>query len=79
MADTNAKMIVNGAYHAGTVGALILVNSYVMKRFLKMKPANLNKFDMEDAVKLMANVLGSTMIRDWLEAQGTIPEDIMTG
>ena len=78
MTDTNTKKIVNGAYHAGTISVLMLANSWAMKRFLKMKPANLEKFDAEDVVKLMLSVFGSTMLRDWLVKQGVIPEDIMT-
>ena len=69
--------IINNVYHAGTVSAIMLGNSWAMKRFFKMKSVNLDKIDIKDAVKLTVNILGSTIIRDWLVAQGIIPENIM--
>ena len=78
MADsTNVNMIVNGAYQASVVAGFMLANSWAMKRFLKIKPANLSQLDVEDAGKLILSVMSSTWIRDYLVKQGIIPENII--
>ena len=69
--------IINSAYHATIVGSLMMVNSWGMKKFLKIKPANLSQLDAEDILKLAVSVMSSTMIKDWLVKQGIIPENIM--
>ena len=79
MAETNpnVKMIVNGAYHAATISLGVWANSFVMKKFLKWKPANLSQLDAEDIGKLTLSVFSATMLRDWLVNQGILPDQIM--
>ena len=72
-------MIVNSLYHSGVIGGLIVGNTMLMKKVLKMNPPNLGKLDLEDIGKLSLSVLSATMIRDWLVKQGIIPEDISPG
>ena len=74
MSESN---IVNSAYHAAIVSALMMANSFAMKKFLKMKPANLSQLDAGDVLKLTVSVMSSTMIKDWLVKQGYIPENII--
>ena len=38
--NPNANMIANGAYNASVVAGLMLANSFAMKKFFKIKPAN---------------------------------------
>ena len=69
--------IVNSAYHAAIISTLMMGNSFVMKKFLKMKPANLSQLDAEDVLKLTVSVMSSSLIKDWLVKQGIIPENII--
>jgi hypothetical protein len=78
MGDQNINMFVNSAYHAATISGLMMANSWLMKKFLKMKPANIGQLDAEDIAKLSFSVFSSTLIRDWLVKQKVIPENIMT-
>ena len=75
--NPNVKMIVNGAYHAVTISVGVWANSFVMKKFLKWKPANPSQLDVEDIGKLTLSVFSATMLRDWLVNQNILPEDIM--
>ena len=75
----NVNMLVNGAYQASVVAGIMLANSWAMKRFFKIKPANLSQLDVEDAGKLILSVMGATWIRDYLVKQGIIPENIIDG
>ena len=77
MADSNVNMLVNSAYQASLVAGFVLANSWAMKRFLKIKPVDLSKLDVEDAGKLILSVMGATWIRDYLVKQGIIPENII--
>ena len=77
--STNVNMLVNGAYQASVVARIMLANSWAMKRFFKIKPANLSQLDVEDAGKLILSVMGATWIRDYLVKQGIIPENIIDG
>jgi hypothetical protein len=78
MGDQNINMLVNGAYHAATISGLMMTNSWLMKKFLKMKPANLGQLDAENIAKVSFSVLTAIIIQDWLVKQGVIPEDIKT-
>ena len=75
--NDTAKMIVNGAYHAGTLSVLTFANAMAMTKILKWKPANLNQLDLEEFAKLAGSLWTSTMLRDWLVTQGWLPENIM--
>ena len=77
--NPNVNMIVNSAYKAGTVSLLMMANSWLMKRFLKTKPADLSKLDAEDIGKLTFNVFSATWIRDYAVKQGWIPENVING
>ena len=77
MADSNVNMLVNSTYQASVVAGFMFVNSWAMKRFLKIKPVNLSQLDVEDAGKLILSVMGATWIRDYLVKQGIIPENII--
>jgi len=75
--NPNMNMLVNSAYKSGTIVGLMTLNSWIMKRFLKIKPADLSKMDIEEFGKLTLSVWSSTMIRDWLVKNGYIPENII--
>ena len=77
MADSNVNMLVNSAYQSSVVAGFMLANSWSMKRFLKIKPIDLSKLDVEDAGKLILSVMGATWIQDYLVKQGIIPENII--
>ena len=77
--NPNVNMLVNSAYHALTISALMAVNCWSAKKFFKFKPANLGQLDAEDIGKLTLSVGVATYTRDLLVKQGLIPEDIITG
>ena len=77
--NPNVNMIINSAYKAGTISLLIMGNSWLMKRFLKIKPANLSQLDAEDIGKLTLSVFSATWLRDYAVQKGWLPEDIITG
>ena len=77
MADSNVNMLVNSAYQTSVVAGFMLAYSWAMKRFLKIKPVDVSKLDVEDAGKLILSVMGATWIRDYLVKQGIIPENII--
>ena len=78
----DSKTIVNNVYHTGTTSGIMLGNSWVMIFFFfffsKIKSVNLDKIDVEDAMKLTANISIAILIKNWLIHQGLLPENIIT-
>ena len=75
--NPNVNMLVNSAYHALTISALMAVNCYAAKKFFKFKPANLGQLDAEDIGKLTLSVGLATYSRDFLVSKGILPENII--
>ena len=46
------------------------------RKFLKMSPPSIQKFDLEDTGKLVANVAASEMMREYLIKQKILPDHI---
>lgn len=70
------KSIVNDLYHASLVSAFAISYSMLGKKILKMAPPSIQKFDLEDAGKLVVIVAASEMTREYLINQKILPENI---
>ena len=73
----NVPDVVNSLYHGGVVGGITVVYSMVLRKVLKIQPANLTKLDVEDSIKLAGTVGTALMTQSWLIKQGVLPATIM--
>jgi energy-converting hydrogenase Eha subunit G len=73
----SGKGIANTLYHGAVVGGLSVGYSMISKRLLKIKPADLGRLDVEDAVKVTTTVAAALATRDMLVQQGILPADIL--
>ena len=58
------------------VSALAIGYTMLGKTLIKMSPPSLSKFDVEDAVKLVAIVAMSDFTKDYLIRQKILPSNI---
>ena len=72
----DANTIVNGAYHSAVLSGLVMTNSILAKKLLKVNPANLGMLNIKDALMLTTNVYISMMIKSALITQGILPANI---
>ena len=70
------KSIVNDLYQAAVVSVFAVGYSMLGKKILKMAPPSFQKFDLEDAGKLVAIVAASEMTREYLIKQKILPDHI---
>ena len=70
------KSIVNDLYHASLVSVFAVGYSMLAKKILGMVPPSIQKFDLEDTLKLVAIVAASEMTREYLIEQKILPENI---
>ena len=77
MSTPTPKDLGNLIYHSAVIGGLAVGYSMILKRVIKMKPADLSKLDAEDSAKLVGTVALSLYTRDLLVKQGILPPDII--
>ena len=70
------KDLKESVYHGAVVSALAIGYTILGKTLIKMSPPSLSKFDVEDAVKLVAIVAISDFTKDYLIRQKILPSDI---
>ena len=70
------KSIINDLYHASLVSAFAIGYSMLSKKVFKMAPPSIQKFDLEDAGKLVVIITASEMTREYLIKQKILPENI---
>ena len=70
------KTIINVLYQAAVVSILAISYSMLGKKILKMTPLRIQKFDLEDTGMLVAIVVVSEMMREYLIKQKILPEHI---
>ena len=75
----NTNDVINSVYHGAIIGGLTVGYSMILKKVLKIKPADLSKLDIEDSLKLSGTVGASLMTQKWLISQGILPQSIMGG
>lgn len=71
-----AKDYGNLAYHAAVVGGLTLGYNIILKKVLKMKPADLGNLDFEDSATIIGTVALAMWTKDMLVKHG-LPDDIV--
>ena len=67
------KDIGNLIYHSAIIGGLAVGYTIIAKKFMKLKPADLARFDFEDGAKLVGTIALSLWTQDMLVKQGIIP------
>ena len=70
------KNFKDSVYHGAVVSALAIGYTMLGKTLIKMSPPSLSKFDVEDAVKLVAIVAMSDFTKDYLIRQKILPSNI---
>lgn len=68
--------IVNGAYHSAVLSGLVMTNSLIAKKLLKVKPADLGQLDIRNAAMLTTNVYLAMMVKSALIKNGILPPNI---
>ena len=76
MVENYTKDIKESVYHGAVVSALAVGFTMLGKAITKMSPPSLEKFDVEDSVKLVAIVAMSDFTKDYLIKQKIIPNNI---
>ena len=68
------KNIVNDLYQVAVISIFAVGYSLLGKKILKMAPPSIQKFDLEDTGKLVANIAASEMTREYLIKQKILPD-----
>ena len=76
MVENYMKDTKESVYHGAVISALAVGYTMLGKTFIKMSPPSLNKFDIEDGVKLVGIVPLSDFTKDYLIKQKIIPNNI---
>ena len=76
MVENYMKYLKESVYHSAVVSALAIGYTMLGKTLIKMSPPSLSKFNVEDAVKLVAIVAMSDFMKDYLIKQKLIPNNI---
>ena len=76
MSKIDKKSMVNNLYQVAVISIFAICYSMLGKKILKMTPASIQKFDLEDTGKLVANVAVSDMLREYLIKQKLLPEQL---
>ena len=70
------KDLQESVYHGVVISALAVGYTMLEKLLIKVSPPSLGKFDVEDGVKLVANVAISDFTKDYLIKQKIISNNI---
>ena len=68
--------IINGAYHSAVLGGLMMTNSMLAKKLLKVKPADLGQISLKDTTMLIVNIYVAMMTKQALIKNGILPPNI---
>ena len=72
----DVNTIVNGLYHSSILSGIVITNSLLTKKLLKVKPADLGQLDIKNAAMLTTNVYIAMMIKSALIKNGILPPKI---
>ena len=75
MVENYTKDLKESVYHGAVVSGPAVGYTILAKTSVKMSPPSLNKFDIEDGVKLVAIVAISDFTKDYLIKQKIIPSN----
>ena len=70
------KSIINDLYQVAVILISAVGYSMLGKKILRMAPPSIQKFDLEDTVKLVVIVAASEMTREYLIEQKILPDHI---
>ena len=76
MAENYTKDLKESVYQGAIVSILAVGYTMLGKTLVKMSPPSLEKFNIEDGVKLVAIVAMSDFTKDYLIKQKIIPNNI---
>ena len=77
MVENYTKDIKESVYHGAIVSALAVGYTMLGKTLIKMSPPSLSKFDIEDGVKFVLQLVAlSDFMKDYLIKQKIIPNNI---
>ena len=76
MVENYMKDLKESVYHGAVISVLAIGYTMLGKTLIKMSPPSLNKFDIEDGVKLVAIIAMSDFMKDYLIKQKIIPNYI---
>ena len=76
MVENYTKDLKESVYHGAVISILAISYTMLGKTLIKMNPPSLSKFDVEDGLKLIANVAMSDFMKDYLIKQKIIPDNI---
>ena len=76
MVENYTKDLKESVYHGAVVSALAVGYTVLGKTLVKMSPPSLEKFDVDDGIKLVAIVALSDFTKDYLIRQKIIPSNI---
>ena len=69
------KDLKESIYHSAVVSTLAIGYTMLAKTLFKMNPPSLNKFDVDNGIKLVAIVAMSDFTKDYLIKQKIIPNN----
>ena len=69
MVENYSKDLKESVYHGAVVSSLVIGYTTLAKTLVKMSPTSLEKFDVEDGVKLVGIVAISHFTKDYLITQ----------
>ena len=70
------KSIVNDLYQVAVISVLAVGYLMLGKKILRIVPPSIQRFDLEDTVKLLAIIAALEMTRDYLIKQKILPDHI---
>ena len=73
----NEKQIVNSIYHGMILSTTAIGYGYLFKKFFRMRVDSIDKFTLEEILKLGGIITLSTYTVDMMIQRGIIPKDIM--
>ena len=73
----NEKQIVNSLYHGMLLSTTSISYGYLLRKFFKMKVDSIDKFTLEEILKLGGIITLRSYTIDMLVQKGIIPKDIM--
>ena len=76
MVENYTKDMKESVYQGAVISGLAIGCTMLGKTLIKMSPSSLNKFDIEDGVKLVAIIAMSNFTKDYLIKQKIIPNNI---
>ena len=76
MTNIDKKSIVNDLYQAALISVFVVGYSILGQKVPKMTPPSIQKFDLNETVKLILIVAASDMTREYIIKQNILPVHI---